>query len=102
MTTTRRIVTAERGSWIWQDAYGVVEYIPHQTRKGVWVWKSHRRIIGKASFPQLVRAGYGDLPIGSLHHKPLSTFEKMLAGIEKVEPPDYRPETTVPEDYYAL
>lgn len=102
MHTTRRIVAVPRGSWIWQYAYGVVEYVPYKTKKGVWVWKSSRRIVAKASMPQLKRNGYGNLEIGSIHNKPMSHFGLLQAGIEKVETPDFRPEESIPEDYYAL
>lgn len=66
-----RIVSRSSGSWRWQSAYGVVEYRPIVTRDGRRVWRSHNVHVRKASLPQLRRMGYGDLPMGSLHNRPV-------------------------------
>jgi len=62
-----RIVSRQRGSWKYQDAYGVVKYDIYVTKRGRVVYKSVRDIVRKASWPQLKRAGYAHLPVGSLH-----------------------------------
>ena len=68
-----RIVTRQKGSWRWQEAYGVVEYTRVRTVDGRSVWRSTNVLVGKASIPQLRRLGFGfwDLRRGSLHHKPV-------------------------------
>lgn len=72
--TVHAIVTRQRGSWKYQDAYGVSTYAPKLTKRGVWVWAavgSH----GKYSWPQLRRNGLSSLPLGSKHHRPLTPAE---------------------------
>ena len=65
-----RIVTHERGSWRYQEAYSVAEYWPYITRDGRLVWRSCGAR-GKYSRPQLRRLGLDTLPHGSLHHRPI-------------------------------
>jgi hypothetical protein len=65
------IVTAPKGSWRWQNAYSVVEYrLKKRKRDGVWLWYSHRTVVGKSSMPQLRRMGFGeDTYMGGMHHQ---------------------------------
>jgi hypothetical protein len=77
MLTTTRIVTRCRGSWRWQDAYGVVLYRAVRAKSGRYVWRSHRDIVQKASEPQLRRGAYGTVPRGGIHNRPVS--EESLA-----------------------
>jgi len=40
-TSVKRIVTSEKGSWKWQDAYRESRYIPVQKKDGTgYYWKS--------------------------------------------------------------
>lgn len=71
---TTAIVTRPRGSWRWQDAYGISRYKAHWTRDGRLIWRctsSH----GKYSLPQLRRLGYDTSRIGGLHNKPITASE---------------------------
>jgi len=67
---TSRIVTMPKGSWKWQNAYAYARYAIKRTQRGKLVWFSFHRGV-KRSLPQLRRAGYGDVPMGSVHHQPL-------------------------------
>lgn len=67
-----RIVTQERGSWRWQNAYRIAEYVPHFCRAGHWVWRLNRYLTKKSSMPQLLRMGYEGTPMGGLHHQPMT------------------------------
>lgn len=70
-----RIVSSERGSWRWQDAYRIAIYAPTQLKDGRIVWQSQGRSC-KYSWPQLKRLGYvGSLRVGSAHNMPLSADE---------------------------
>ena len=78
-TRTARIVTRQRGSWRWQDAYSVAWYNPHNTRDGRWIWRSIGHS-GKLSMPQIRRSVYRHLGVGSLHNRPISEIDlRMLA-----------------------
>lgn len=73
--TVQSIVTRQRGSWKYQDAYGLSTYAPHRTKDGRWVWKSVGSC-GKYSWPQLRRMGTTTrLPLGGKHHRPLTPAE---------------------------
>jgi hypothetical protein len=53
---TYRIVTHERGSWRWQDAYSIAKYVARRDRHGKLRWYSMnygRRL--KYSMPQIYR-----------------------------------------------
>lgn len=69
-----RIVSRARGSWKWQDAFGLSFYEPKVLRNGKTVWVSVSSY-GKFSAPQLRRLGYGEHPHGSLHMVPLTRDE---------------------------
>ena len=60
---TSTIVTAQRGSWRWQDAYKVAEYRAREN-DGYLVWYPVRHS-GKMSMPQLRAAGLAHLRRGS-------------------------------------
>lgn len=47
--------TMPKGSWKWQDAYGVGRYQPRLTRDGRWIWVKVGQYIGKSSLPQIRR-----------------------------------------------
>lgn len=68
--TARRIVTEQRGSWRWQDAFRIATYEQYTTRDGRLVWRSVDRS-RKLSLPQIRALGLGGLRHGSLHHKPV-------------------------------
>ena len=62
------IVARQRGSWKWQDAYGVSYYSPRPSADGRWAWRFVRTGGGKFSRPQLLRRGdYCKLHEGPLH-----------------------------------
>lgn len=72
--TVHAIVTRQRGSWKYQDAYGVSTYAPKLTKRGKWVWEqvgTH----GKYSWPQLRRNGLVTLPLGGKHHREMTPAE---------------------------
>jgi hypothetical protein len=68
-----------------------------------WVWKVKQAVTGWMTKKQLKRSEYKNLPVvNSLGYKspPMTDFEKaQIFGVEKV---DWRPNETIPEDYYAL
>jgi hypothetical protein len=66
-----RIVTRAKGSWKWQNAYGVVAYAPYVCKNGNIVWKPIKTLVQKASWPQLRRAGYTGIKVGSLYNRPV-------------------------------
>jgi len=68
--SVKRIVTRPRGTWKWQDAYGVVEYRLRMTKLGRWVWTSWRTVVEKSTMSQLKRLGYDGIRLGSLHNRP--------------------------------
>lgn len=70
-----RIVTHQRGSWRWQNAYRVIRYRVRRTRDGRLIWHSDEVIRGKSSMPQLVRAGFVVELFGSLHNVELTEEE---------------------------
>lgn len=72
--TVTTIVTRQRGSWKWQDAYGISTYAPKRTKKGKWVWEQVGTR-GKWSWPQLRRHGLACLPLGSKHHREMTPAE---------------------------
>lgn len=72
--TVQAIVTRQRGSWKYQDAYGISTYAPKQTKTGKWVWEQVGTR-GKWSAPQLRRNGLSDLPHGGKHHRPMTPAE---------------------------
>jgi len=66
----KRIVTSQRGSWKWQDAYRISYYYPRCARDGRWIWTScgmHNQSC-KYSLPQLRRKGLDALSFGSIHN----------------------------------
>ena len=68
----RAIVTHPRGSWKWQDAYVIAEYVPVALNSGKIVWKSVGHS-NKFSKPQLRSMGLWDnLHHYSLHMKPVN------------------------------
>jgi len=70
----RRIVTAPKGSWKWQDAYRISTYHAYLLKNGRVAWQSVSQS-EKFSEPQLRRNGFDDLPHGSLHNWPVSRRE---------------------------
>lgn len=74
MLTITSLVTRQRGSWKYQDAYGVSTYQPKQTKTGKWVWESVNSR-GKWSMPQIKRYQINHDFVGGLHHKPMSPAE---------------------------
>ena len=70
---TTRIVVSEQGSWKWQKAYRISEYIAHVSKDGRLLWKLSYKS-SKYSMPQLKRAGLDTLKHGGLHNTPV-TFE---------------------------
>ena len=68
MLETKRIVTRQRGSWRWQNAFAVTTYRPRQRKDGRWIWYA-AQTTGKFSEPQLRRLGYDKFPSGSLHNR---------------------------------
>ncbi len=66
------IVTKPRGSWIWQDAYGISTYEPYVTKTGRVLLRSVSQS-SKYSWPQL-RHRAKNLPQGSLHNVPPTTY----------------------------
>jgi len=76
---TRRIVTTQRGSWKWQDAFRVVDYRARLLPDGRVLWESMGNT-GKYSEPQLREMGFSNLLHGSLHNKPVSA-EKAIESI---------------------
>lgn len=77
------IVARARGSWRWQNAYGVVAYQPRRLKDGRYVWTSARNIVWKLSSPQLYRTSWPQKAAQwhSLHNSPLSTLESWGAWI---------------------
>jgi len=65
----QRIVTDQKRSWRWQDAYVIATYRPHVTRDGRTVWESVSRS-GRYSRPQLGDR-WNRIAHGSLHHRPI-------------------------------
>lgn len=65
--TTQRIVTSQRGSWRWQDAFRIATYEARPDAAGRLRWYSTGQS-GKYSSPQLRRLGV-DLPHGSIHRR---------------------------------
>lgn len=66
-----RVVTTSSAGWHYQQAYRVTTYRAVEREDGALVWvssSSSRRM----SQPQLVREGYGDMLVGSLHNKPVT------------------------------
>jgi uncharacterized protein (TIGR02996 family) len=68
------VVTVPRGSWQWQNAFGVRINRPIRTRRGRWVWQTVGTLVSKASKPQL-RSSWGHLPVGGFHNTPLTSAE---------------------------
>lgn len=67
-----RIVTEQKGSWKWQDAYRIAHYAPVKAENGKILWRaySHSR---KLSAPQLARIYGNDRPeMYSIHNTPVS------------------------------
>jgi hypothetical protein len=64
---TSRIVTQQRGSWKWQDAFCVAEYRARLAENGKVVWSSYSRG-WKKSKPQL-GSRWWDYDHGSLHNR---------------------------------
>jgi hypothetical protein len=72
LPTVSRIVSEQKGSWRWQDAYRKATYAPHLTCDGRWVWKSYcrtRKFAATRATADLFRAYCR----GSLHHKPVES-----------------------------
>ncbi len=63
-----RIVTSEKGSWKWQNAYRIAHYRPIVTRDGRVVLRSCGRG-GKYSWPQLRGNDLTKYGVGSLHNQ---------------------------------
>lgn len=75
-----RIVTEQKGSWKWQDAYRVawyrVRYSPRQKRH---FWQSETRS-GKFAMNSSNMERYDGIPHGSLHNHPVSGEELAAIG----------------------
>jgi hypothetical protein len=80
---TTRIVSEQRGSWKWQDAYSVAEYRSALADNGRVVWRSYQRGY-KRSKPQLGETWF-DYDHGSLHNRPVARSEAIkVLGISRV------------------
>ena len=83
------LVTHQRGTWRWQDAYAAARYSPRLRRKrgkgkSLMVWMSHGSG-RKMSLPQAERAGYV-WPCnthGSLNQQPVPAF--ILQALSSLE-----------------
>lgn len=64
------IVSRARGSWKYQDAFGISCYIPKVTKDGRIILRCSSSK-GKYSAPQLKRLALNNLPSGSLHNQRL-------------------------------
>lgn len=96
--TCLRIVAMARGSWRWQNAYRVVRYRVRALKNGKVAWYAAERVTGKCSMPQLRRLGFGDLPLGSLHHRRVIDPEALAALHAGF---DFRPNELISEDHCA-
>ena len=83
----KAIITCQRGSWRWQNAYSIAYYAPrirrcHQAGRStstmVWTLVGSTR---KLSMPQIRRMGLGDLPLGGMHCKPVSAADLMAMSL---------------------
>jgi hypothetical protein len=63
------IVTEQKGSWRWQNAYRLATYAPHQCRDGHWVWQSISRS-NKFACTRRTEAIFAAHRSGSLHNRP--------------------------------
>lgn len=70
LPTVTRIVTRCKGSWRWQEAFGVVRYQAIRSRTGKQYFVPEHVVIQKASYPQLKRYGYASLDHGSYNRVP--------------------------------
>lgn len=66
----------------------VLEYRPHRTRKGHFVWRKCRKVAGPLSPDQLKAQGYGGLPTEALHNVRLTADEELKALTEEGEAHD--------------
>ena len=79
----KRIVTSQRGTWIWQDAFRVAIYEPGFLKSGKLVWKSIYNS-QKYSRPQLRKLGWGPgSKHGSMHNVPL-TYDEISQYYEEM------------------
>jgi len=83
----KAIITCQRGSWRWQNAYSIAYYAPrirrcHQAGRStstmVWALAGASR---KLSMPQIRRMGLGDLPLGGMHNQPVSSADLMALSL---------------------
>lgn len=72
------ITTLARGSWKYQNAYGIARYRAHKTKAGHYVWKQET-CSRKHSEPQLRRMGYDTTRIGGLNNVRLTPAEQAFA-----------------------
>jgi len=68
MLETERVVTSEKGSWKWQNAYRISSYRARKAENGKIVWHCYHTS-GKYSEPQLRACGLDRLTAGGLHNK---------------------------------
>ena len=83
----KAIITCQRGSWRWQNAYSIAYYAPRIRRcyqagrsTSTMVWA----LVGgskKLSMPQIRRMGLGDLPLGGKHNQPVSAADLMAMSL---------------------
>lgn len=69
----KKVTTRCKGSWKYQDAFGISEYVPKLNRRGAYFWRSVRYERNKKEKFAATRAtaglflSYGQ---GSLHNRP--------------------------------
>lgn len=74
--TRNAFVTHKNGSWKWQKRYALVQYVPHQTRDGRWIWRSAGELDGKIRHWEV--RGHR---VGSLHNQELTPGEVFLLAL---------------------
>lgn len=70
---TSRIVTEQKGSWKWQDAYRITYYEATILKNDTVAWVSYSSS-RKMSAPQL-GSRFNAMDHGSLHHRPIKMNE---------------------------
>lgn len=79
MLTIKTIVTCQRGSWKWQNAYRIAIYAPRQTVDGRTVWANVGYATGKMSMPQIRRSVFNGILEGGMHNHELTPAQKSAA-----------------------
>lgn len=76
MMTRNAFTTHKNGSWKWQKRYALVQYVPHRTRDGRWIWRTSEELNGKIKHYTV--AGHH---VGSLHNIELTPGEVFLLAL---------------------